>query len=211
MSVTDLTVLVEPKKRPIPIMVTLEREPDSGATTGPYKRYRPTEPHLLSPPPNTWKRPRHRPTRSQSAPPINRRKQEEDDDDNIPLAVLHHQVTSARASPVTSPVTSPVSSDPPYIPFPTAPPIFTFHTPQHHQNTRELRKPPPPLLRPTTFWRKTTKSGVTGSTYSPASHLIRRSTYVAAGLRFDNPIGDLSALCVESRVGVIVVPPDPDF
>ncbi|KAK1225523.1 hypothetical protein PQX77_011542 [Marasmius sp. AFHP31] len=64
----------------------------------------------------------------------------------------------------------------------------------------ELLKPPPPLHRPTTFWRRTPRSGVTASSYSPSSHLIRRSTFVAAGLPFDRPMADLSALGVESRV-----------
>lgn len=63
-------------------------------------------------------------------------------------------------------------------------------------------------VRPTTFWRKTRKSGVSGASYSPASHLVRRSTFLAAGLPFESPHHDLSALCVESRVGFIVVPPE---
>lgn len=63
-------------------------------------------------------------------------------------------------------------------------------------------------VRPTTFWRNTKRSGVTGSSYSPSSHLIRRSTFIAAGLSLDKPIADLSALCVESRVGVVYLPPD---
>jgi hypothetical protein len=54
--------------------------------------------------------------------------------------------------------------------------------------------------RPTTFWRRNPRSGVTASSYSPSSHLIRRSTFVAAGLPFDRPMADLSALGVESRV-----------
>lgn len=56
------------------------------------------------------------------------------------------------------------------------------------------------LDRPTTFWRRTPRSGVTASSYSPSSHLIRRSTFVAAGLSFDKPMADLSALGVESRI-----------
>jgi hypothetical protein len=55
-------------------------------------------------------------------------------------------------------------------------------------------------VRPTTFWRRAHRSGVAAASYSPASHLIRRSTYVAAGLAFDAPMHDLSALCVESRI-----------
>ncbi|KAF7760710.1 hypothetical protein Agabi119p4_10119 [Agaricus bisporus var. burnettii] len=94
---------------------------------------------------------------------------------------------------------------PPFSPHPS-----TLSTPDRRSppppsfTTRggELLPPPPPLLRPTTFWRKTRRSGVTGASYSPSSHLIRRSTYIAAGLQFDSPIHDLSALCVESRVGL---------
>ncbi|KAJ7709202.1 hypothetical protein B0H14DRAFT_3023182, partial [Mycena olivaceomarginata] len=55
----------------------------------------------------------------------------------------------------------------------------------------ELVRPPPPLLRPTTFWRKAHRSGVAAATYSPSAHLIRRSTYIAAGL---------AALHVEARL-----------
>lgn len=64
----------------------------------------------------------------------------------------------------------------------------------------ELIRPAPPLLRPTTFWRRAHRSGVAAASYSPSSHLIRRSTYIAAGLSFDSPMHDLSALCVESRL-----------
>ncbi|KAF9235712.1 hypothetical protein BU15DRAFT_51051 [Melanogaster broomeanus] len=75
-------------------------------------------------------------------------------------------------------------------------------------NRSELSRPPPPLFRPTTFWRKTKRSGVTGAAYSPSSHLIRRSTFIAAGLSLDKPEADLSALCVESRVSLVVLPPN---
>ncbi|KAJ3810353.1 hypothetical protein EV368DRAFT_80683 [Lentinula lateritia] len=64
----------------------------------------------------------------------------------------------------------------------------------------DLLRPPPPLHRPTTFWRRTPRSGVTASSYSPSSHLIRRSTFVAAGLPFESPMADISALGVESRI-----------
>ncbi|KAH7886472.1 hypothetical protein F5I97DRAFT_1806994 [Phlebopus sp. FC_14] len=72
----------------------------------------------------------------------------------------------------------------------------------------ELLRPPPPLFRPTTFWRRTKRSGVTGPSYSPSSYLVRRSTFIAAGLSLDKPGGDLSALCVESRVPFLVLGPD---
>ncbi|OCH92368.1 hypothetical protein OBBRIDRAFT_456269 [Obba rivulosa] len=71
-----------------------------------------------------------------------------------------------------------------------------------------LARPPPPLFRPKTFWRNTPRSGVTNASYSPSSHLIRRSTFVAAGLPLDHPVADLSALCVESRVRVVFLPPE---
>lgn len=63
-------------------------------------------------------------------------------------------------------------------------------------------------VRPTTFWRNTTRSGVTGASYSPSFHLIRRSTFIAAGLSLDYPVADQSAFGVESRIGVIHLPPD---
>ncbi|KAJ7076103.1 hypothetical protein B0H15DRAFT_1026715 [Mycena belliarum] len=64
----------------------------------------------------------------------------------------------------------------------------------------ELVRPPPPLLRPTTFWRRAHRSGVAAASYSPSSHLIRRSTYITAGLSFGSPTHALSAFCVESRL-----------
>jgi hypothetical protein len=76
-----------------------------------------------------------------------------------------------------------------------------------HTDNSQLSRPPPPLFRPTTFWRKTKRSGVAGASYSPSSHLIRRSTFIAAGLSLDKPEADLSALGVESRVQFIVLGP----
>ncbi|KIJ62404.1 hypothetical protein HYDPIDRAFT_30375 [Hydnomerulius pinastri MD-312] len=83
--------------------------------------------------------------------------------------------------------------------------VFSSFTPT---NKSELLRPPPPLFRPTTFWRKTKRSGVTGASYSPSSHLVRRSTFIAAGLSLDKPGADLSALCVESRVSFLVLGPN---
>ncbi|KAF9484614.1 hypothetical protein BDN70DRAFT_903594 [Pholiota conissans] len=204
-----------------PIMVTLETEKDEQADaadeastspgrslthpssdpdfinplTSPPRRSRTpivAEPHLLSPPVNTWKsRPRHRPTRSQSAPPERRTPSpsaSEGQQEQEPVQFNAEALGFRQRNPNRS---------------------FTSFTTIDRNSTRggELVRPPPPLLRPTTFWRKTRRSGVTGASYSPASHLIRRSTYIAAGLSFDAPIHDLSALCVESRVGFIVIPP----
>ncbi|KAG0696624.1 hypothetical protein DFH29DRAFT_1025197, partial [Suillus ampliporus] len=83
--------------------------------------------------------------------------------------------------------------------------LSTFPTTSAY--TRELPRPAPPLFRPRTFWRKTKRSGVTGASYSPASHLVRRATFLAAGLTLDAPVADLSALGVESRVAVLVLGP----
>lgn len=92
------------------------------------------------------------------------------------------------------------------------------------KRSSELRKPPPslcklvsvsrnlvsdvPLVRSTAFWRKTRRSGVTGASYSPSSFIIRRSTFIAAGLSLDKPRSDLSALGVESRISILVLGPD---
>lgn len=75
----------------------------------------------------------------------------------------------------------------------------------------ELRKPPPLLFRPTAFWKKTRRSGVTSTAYSPSSFLVRRSTFIAAGLSQDKPGFDSSALGVESRVKVLMLGPDHDI
>lgn len=113
-------------------------------------------------------------------------------------------------------------------------PVLSPRTPRvrgaNYARSPELIKPPPPLcalllpfviipllshaqcdahatVRPKTFWRHTTRSGVTSSSYSPSSHLIRRSTFIAAGLDLDRPRADLSALGVESRIGLVILPP----
>lgn len=213
-----------------PIMVTLEseidpeEEADEGQSSGKPHSLSPSTPRkgrvrpprldstLLSPPINTWKskpRPRHRPTRSQSAPPERTIFKESKEDSLVVSDVAVDPIRSTYTLPLPKPTRS-------FTDFPTT-------------HGGELLRPPPPLceflifqlcitkisficpVRPTTFWRKTRKSGVTGPSYSPSSHLIRRSTYIAAGLTFDAPIHDLSALCVESRVGFIVIPPDHQF
>ncbi|KAG7440938.1 uncharacterized protein BT62DRAFT_923655 [Guyanagaster necrorhizus] len=136
--------------------------------------------------PNT----RHRPTRSRSAPPFKTTFQLEND------------------SPANSP-SSTGSTTPQFTRHRTKRSMTTWNTPTsatrtwsfgYGHNKNELLKPPPPLHRPTTFWRHTPRSGVTSSSYSPSTHLIRRSTFIAAGLKFDKPVCDLSALGVESRI-----------
>ncbi|KAI0300004.1 hypothetical protein B0F90DRAFT_1817807 [Multifurca ochricompacta] len=71
-----------------------------------------------------------------------------------------------------------------------------------------LDRPPTTLFRPKPFWRNTLRSAVSGTFYASSLHPIRRSTFIAAGLRFDKPIADLSALGVESRIGIVVLLPD---
>ncbi|KAF8632135.1 hypothetical protein AX15_002029 [Amanita polypyramis BW_CC] len=159
---------------------------------------RTVDPNLLSPPVNTWKASdppnyikRHRPTRSQSAPPARHLSSTEEQDPSppIPFSPILPSTAIARSFPRRS---------------------FTSYSEGAggRFGTSDLLPPPPPLLRPTTFWRKTRRSGVTAASYSPSYHLIRRSTFIAAGLDFDTPTHDLSAFSVENRVGFIVVPPD---
>lgn len=178
------------------------------------------DPDLLSPPVNTFRATRqsrttrHRPTRSQSAPPERRTLAQENEgqpgvseDSRQGSESLLVQVPPRRAT--------------------TPSPSLSFGNSSSlsgRVGPGELVRPPPPLckfllftspnslrltqnrnlVRPTTFWRKTRRSGVTSASYSPSSYLIRRSTYIAAGLKFDKPIHDLSALCVESRVERVV-------
>ncbi|EIW73968.1 hypothetical protein CONPUDRAFT_140691 [Coniophora puteana RWD-64-598 SS2] len=191
-----------------PVMVTLERpppdlpapkptlsvavpapgesEPDgtstsfpSSAPSSPVARSRaPKYDHnLLSPPRNTWKRPASPPKRPLSAPPTRTTF------DAIEQSVIE-------------------------VPKVAAPrPIFNrraFTTSWTASTKGQVSRPP---LRPTTFWRNTKRSGVTSASYSPSSYIIRRSTFIAAGLDLDKPTADLSALCVESRVGLIVLGP----
>ncbi|KAF9074224.1 hypothetical protein BDP27DRAFT_1359733 [Rhodocollybia butyracea] len=142
----------------------------------------------------------HRPSRSRSAPPIQTTFSEPL---SKPFTAAADQATfdfrrrytssSIYSAGTDSGHSSPSSS------FSSPPSSFSYG----HGKTKngDLLRPPPPLHRPTTFWRHTPRSGVTSSSYSPSSHLVRRSTFVAAGLSFDRPMADLSALGVESRVG----------
>ncbi|KAG8220278.1 hypothetical protein J3R82DRAFT_1372 [Butyriboletus roseoflavus] len=110
----------------------------------------------------------------------------------------------ASAPPLTVLPTSLELLDPPPI---AGVPRRAF-SPSTSTHRREISRPPPPLFRPTTFWRRTKRSGVASASYSPSSHLIRRSTFIAAGLSLDKPEADLSALGVESRVQFILLGPD---
>ncbi|KAF7328739.1 hypothetical protein MVEN_02502600 [Mycena venus] len=211
---SDLTVLVSPiplypgpssplasrrNRSPSPIMVTLESESPSKSTSESAARTDgpSIDPGLLSPPINTWKarprsrtenqRPRHRPTRSQSAPPT-QTKFVEAADPPSPAASVDNFNDHLSPPPRRSIRRSMTGFG------------YSYSVEGMTMRGGELVRPPPPLLRPTTFWRKAHRSGVAAATYSPSAHLVRRSTYIAAGLAFDAPMHDLSALCVESRL-----------
>ena len=63
------------------------------------------------------------------------------------------------------------------------------------------------LVRPTTFWRNIPRSAVAAPDFSP---VIRRSTFVAAGIQVDRPLSGLSALGVETRgpPTAVILPPE---
>ena len=62
-------------------------------------------------------------------------------------------------------------------------------------------------VRPTTFWRNIPRSAVAKPDFSP---VIRRSTFIAAGIPVDGPLSGLSALGVETRgpPAPVVLPPE---
>jgi hypothetical protein len=200
----DLTVLIAPtpryippekpyafrfSKRPIsrpvtPIMVTLEADKSSSEESSPTSTVHSTDEQLLSPPRNTWK----------SRSPSQQRSTPLRPSSAPPMKMTFDSVETNEVYPLSKNYASRRQSAPVLFP----------------PRNRELLLPPPPLLRPTTFWRKTKKSGVTGASYSPSTHLIRRSTFLAAGLSFDTPMADISAFCVESRVKQLSLPPEFD-
>ncbi|KAH7100456.1 hypothetical protein BKA62DRAFT_706361 [Auriculariales sp. MPI-PUGE-AT-0066] len=76
----------------------------------------------------------------------------------------------------------------------------------YNLNSQPLRKPEgtvmvplPLMLRPRPIWRTTPRSALSSPAYAPAAHLVRRSTFIAAGLDMKSPVADLSALAVETR------------
>ncbi|KAJ7074734.1 hypothetical protein C8F01DRAFT_1101658, partial [Mycena amicta] len=194
---TSTSLAVRRKRSPSPIMVTLESEapPRSESAARRGRTDADSDPALLSPPINTWKsrpqtrnehRPptRHRPTRSRSAPPTQTSfvlAPMVPDDEEYPLSAGAVRRPPRRTNTMFGAG-------------------YTHVSEGMTMRGGELVRPAPPLLRPTTFWRRAHRSGVAAASYSPASHLIRRSTFIAAGLAFDAPIHDLSALGVESRI-----------
>ncbi|KAF7290689.1 hypothetical protein MIND_01309200 [Mycena indigotica] len=220
---SDLTVLVSPipqlayssppsplaarrKRSPSPIMVTLESDAPETSETVARTAGPASDPALLSPPINTWKsrpqsrnevrpRPRHAPTRSQSAPPSQTA--------FVRAPMAERPFESNLDQPMSAGVAEQFGRNPPRPPRRNHTMFGAGYMHVSEGMTMrggELVRPPPPLLRPTTFWRRAHRSGVAAASYSPASHLIRRSTFIAAGLQFDAPVHDLSALGVESRI-----------
>ncbi|KAJ7577840.1 hypothetical protein C8J56DRAFT_898542 [Mycena floridula] len=171
------------------------RPPSSPMYDSPQQEYL----NIVSPTPrvasssSSARRPTHRPSRSQSAPP-----------ERIHFTPAGNLTPRAQTDAGSPYMVSPGAGEQ----FPltrqrrgystyNAPPTawgYSSHGPG------ALVKPLPPLHRPTTFWRRTPRSGVTSSSYSPSTHLIRRSTFIAAGLSFDRPMYDVSAQGVESRI-----------
>ncbi|KAN0133546.1 hypothetical protein V8E53_008714 [Lactarius tabidus] len=139
---------------------------------------------LLSPPPHTFRSRGHRRRRSSSAPPA-------------------PSSTPRKPSPEnTNSIRSPDYSSLP----PKSPESLTSLC--RRGSSLTVVRPQTTLFRPRPFWRNTCRSAVTGTFYASSLHLVRRSTFIAAGLRFDKPIADLSALGVESRIGIVVLLPD---
>jgi hypothetical protein len=88
---------------------------------------------------------------------------------------------------------------------PSPPPPLRTSSQAYHLYISDM-----PLVRPTTFWKNTQRSALATPAYSPSSHLIRRSTFVVAGFDTSEPLGDIGALCVESRTPThsLVLPPE---
>ncbi|CAK5263299.1 unnamed protein product [Mycena citricolor] len=194
-------------RAPSPIMVTLESAPlpdESAARREQMRR----DIALLSPPMNTWKSPqnRHRPQRSQSAPPTQtsfRREEVEIRRTGSPVddAIFRPQQFPPGLIPDTSRINGIGSRQTPRRSV-TAGHGGYAYVAEGGMTMRggELVRPPPPLLRPSPFWRRAHRSALTPPAYAPASHLVRRSTFIAAGLPLDAPGHDARALCVESRL-----------
>ncbi|TFK51219.1 hypothetical protein OE88DRAFT_1735157 [Heliocybe sulcata] len=174
--------------RPNAMPVLTESPPSSPARRG---RDPTTSSQFLSPPRNTFKAPqRHRRQRSSSAPPPLQ----------LPPAAPYSAAPSSaysQASPRVAsprqPATAPLPRKSNSLPLPAPKPSYLGVNPR----TGILLPPPPPLFRPTPFWRHQSRAS------SPTSqhHLVRRSTFLAAGMELEKPYSDLSALGVEMRVG----------
>ncbi|PAV20907.1 hypothetical protein PNOK_0353400 [Pyrrhoderma noxium] len=144
---------------------------------------------LLSPPHNTF---RAAPSTRRSKKP---RRKAQSESDETATETSDEEELEIR-------ITSYTNSFRPFS-YPSTPKLVTVST----TSQGNLPRPPPPLFRPKTFWRHTRRSALTGPSYSPSSYLVRRSTFIAAGLSLDKPHADLSALGAELRIGTINLVP----
>ncbi|KAI0050078.1 hypothetical protein FA95DRAFT_1603774 [Auriscalpium vulgare] len=91
-------------------------------------------------------------------------------------------------------------------------PVFPLPRPRSRASSPcrappELVRPAPPLLRPQAFWRHNARSDNTTSCCAQSVPLVRRSTFIAAGLDMKRPYADLSVFAVESRIDLVTLPP----
>ncbi|KAF8900826.1 hypothetical protein CPB84DRAFT_1847070 [Gymnopilus junonius] len=191
--------------------------PSSLGIAAPRPRRPPRDPvvldsNLLTPPVNTWKaaRPRHRPTRSQSAPPERR-------NSAGPGVGVGGSPTSQYFGSTTAltPTAAFNYNQPPLLlagPRNTKRSFTSFTVDRQTTQGGELVRPPPPL-RDAPYDILAQDSPIRSNRRIVLALLASYPavTYVAAGLAFDAPVHDLSALCVESRVGFIVIPSDQSF
>lgn len=227
---TDLTILAPPSFVPLPFASPssdgpesrplrsgpgpMRNHPASSSTRSHFSNGQQHDSSLLSPPLNTFRAPRQprrervtkerRPSPQETAEDEgNATEASEEDEDPDHNTQTYSYTTSFR--PFT------YSTTPRVIPI------------QSHSQTG-VRAPAPPLcesnnvspalirlnasqVRPKTFWRHTRRSALTAPSYSPSSYIVRRSTFIAAGLSLDTPHADLSALSVELRAGTISLVP----
>lgn len=160
---------------------------------------------LLSPPPHTFRSKGHRKRRSSSAPPRPSAPQKPSPENTN---TIRSPTYSSLPLKSPGPLISPSRRDSSLVSLTIVRPQTTLCTYSLPMTKRVIVLLTLLPVRPRPFWRNTCRSAVTGTFYASSLHLIRRSTFIAAGLRFDKPIADLSALGVESRIGIVVLLPD---
>lgn len=90
---------------------------------------------------------------------------------------------------ISGPKSAPVSRS--YNASPRRPSPFRSHTMNDAVFGTGLIQPPSPsLLRPKSFWKNHPRSALTSLAWSPSSQVVRRSTFVAAGMNIDQGFWD---------------------
>jgi hypothetical protein len=218
---TDLTSLVSPSTLYLPLAKetglprrfnrrsTLPLVPTPIVTvqmvdtdTPPLSPVRARDESLLSPPPHTFRSRGHRRRRSSSAPPVPSSQPQKPSPENTNFIRSPGYSSVPPKSPES--VTNPNRCGSSLTVIRPQTPLCACFLPMTKRVVPNAALP----VRPRPFWRNTCRSAVTGTFYASSLHPIRRSTFIAAGLRFDKPIADLSALGVESRIGIVVLLPD---